>query len=104
MKRNEEKSKEKQKVPIMTDFFGGQLPELTHEDEDRLSKQNPKLKGKKDKLLEKYVDEKVGEDVQANFERVKAEAQGLVDFLYQLTKPLADEDKKRRKEEEDDEE
>ena len=87
----------------MTDFFHGQIPALPEADKERLSKMNPKLKDKPEKLLDLYIDEKVKDDIDANFERIKKEVEALVDYMYGITKPFADQDKARRKEEEENE-
>lgn len=102
--RNAKKRKVKQGVPIMTDFFHGQIPALPEPDKERLSKMNPKLKDKPEKLLDLYIDEKVKDDIDANFERIKSEVAALVDYMYGITKPFADQDKAKRKQEEEENE
>lgn len=90
MDRAKAKKKEWQKVPIMTDFFNGVLPEMPPEEKDRLEKMYPKLKGKDEKILEKYIDEKVNEAIMRNFENVKRNVQEMVEKEYIRTKPFAD--------------
>ena len=102
--RNAKKRKVKQGVPIMTDFFHGQIPALPEPDKERLSKLNPKLKDKPDKLLELYIDEQVQDEIDANFERIKKEVEALVDYMYGITKPYADRDRAKRKQEEEENE
>ena len=87
----------------MTDFFGGQIPTLTPEDKDRLSKLYPKLKDNDDKLLQKYMDEIVNATIMRNFEKVKADVAFLVEKEYERTKEFAERDKERRKQEEGEE-
>ncbi len=101
--RQKRKRKEWQRVPFMTDFFGGQIPTLTPEDKDRLSKLYPKLKDNDDKLLEKYMDEIVNATIMRNFEKVKADVAFLVEKEYERTKEFAERDKERRKQEEGEE-
>lgn len=90
MARAKEKKKEWQKVPIMTDFFNGEMPEVPAEDKERLEKIYPKLKGKDDKIREKYLDEKVNEAVMRNFEQIKKDIRDMVEKEYMRTKPFAD--------------
>ena len=89
-KRQDEKRKVWQKIPIMTDFFNGQMPVMPEEDKQRLEKIYPKLKGKDDKLLEKYVDELVQVSVQKNFEKIKADIRTLVEKEFERTRPFAE--------------
>ena len=90
MERARAKKKEWQKVPIMTDFFNGVMPTLPEEDKVRLGKIYPALKGKDDKLLDKYIEEKVNETVMRNFEKVKSDIRNMVEKEYLRTKPYAD--------------
>ena len=101
--RQKRKRKEWQKVPFMTDFFGGKIPALSPEDKDRLSKLHPKLKDNDDKLREKYMDEIVNDTIMRNFEKVKADVAFIVEKEYERTKEFAERDKARRRAEEDDE-
>ena len=102
MKRAKAKKKEWQKVPIMTDFFGGVLPQMTDAEREDLKKQYPKFADKEDKLLEMYIDKKVKSAVQQNFEKIKKDIHDLVEQEYQRTKPLAERDAARKKKEEED--
>lgn len=88
--RAKAKKKEWQKMPIITDFFGGKLPELPEDDRKRLELLNPNLKGKEDELLEKYIDEKVNEAVMANFNSVKNDIKMMVEKEYERTLPFAE--------------
>lgn len=90
MERAKAKKKEWQKVPIMTDFFRGVMPTLPPEDKTRLELLYPKLKGKDDKLLDKYIDEKVNDAVNNNFEKVKNDIKNMVEKEFIRTKPFAD--------------
>ena len=83
--RQKEKKKEWQKVPVMTDFFDGKIPELPKDEEERLGKLYPKIKDNKDKLLEKYMDEEVQKAVMRNFEKVKRDIQTMVEKEYDRT-------------------
>lgn len=78
-----------QKVPVITNFFGESIPEMPQEDEERLGKLWPKLKDKKDKLHEKYLDELINKAVQENFNKVKKDIEVLVENEYSRTLPLA---------------
>lgn len=78
-----------QKVPVITNFFGESIPEMPQEDEERLGKLWPKLKDKKDKLHEKYLDELINKAVQENFNKVKKDIEVLVENEYGRTLPLA---------------
>lgn len=100
LERAKAKKKEWQKVPIMTDFFNGQLPVLTDEDRERLGKIYPHLKGKEDKLLDKFIEEKVNEAVMQNFEKVKQDVRNLVEEEYKRTKPYADAYREEQEEQE----
>ena len=88
--RQKRKKKEWQKVPIMTDFFDGVKPDLSPADEERLGKLWPKLKDNKEKLLDKYMDEKVQEAVMRNFEKVKQDIKTMVEREYERTLPFAE--------------
>ena len=100
LERAKRKKKEWQKVPIMTDFFEGEMPVLPDSERDRLEKIYPKLKGKDDKLLEKYLDEKVNEAIQKNFNQVKSDIRIMVEKEYERTKEFADRAKAAEEEEE----
>lgn len=97
--RAKAKKKEWQKVPVMTDFFRGQMPTLEDDDRKRLEKLYPKLKGKDDKIMEKYLDELVNGTIQRNFEKVKADIRLLVEKEFARTKPFADAKKAEQEEE-----
>lgn len=88
--RQKKKKKEWQKVPIMTDFFDGKMPEVPEADKIRLEKIYPSIKGKPQKIQDKYIDEKVTEDVQRNFEKIKEQIRNMVEKEYLRTKPFAD--------------
>ena len=90
MARAKAKKKEWQKVPIMTDFFQGEIPQVPEKDRIRLEKVYPKLKGNEKAILDKYMDEKVNEAVMRNFEQIKLNIKTMVEKEYQRTKPLAD--------------
>ena len=90
MERAKAKKKVWQKVPIMTDFFNGKMPELPEADKIRLGKIYPSLKNKENKLLDKYIEEKVNEAVMRNFEKVKADIRNMVEKEFIRTKPYAD--------------
>ena len=78
-----------QKVPVITNFFGDSIPEMPQEDEERLGKLWPKLKDKKERLHEKYLDELINKAVQENFNKVKKDIEVLVENEYKRTLPLA---------------
>ncbi|MDY6418627.1 MAG: TraM recognition domain-containing protein [Bacteroidales bacterium] len=88
--RAKSKKKEWQRVPVMTDFFKGEQPKLPDEERTRLSLVYPKLAGKEEKLLEKYLDEQVQAAVMKNFEKVKQDIRLIVEKEYARTKPFAD--------------
>lgn len=88
--RAKKKRKEQQKVPIMTDFFQGNMPQIPEAEKARLEKIYPKLKGKEDKISEKYIDEKVNDKVMKNFDKVKEQIRTMVEKEYLRTKPFAD--------------
>ena len=88
--RAKKKKKEWQRVPIMTDFFGGVMPEVPDKDKERLEKIYPKIKGNEDKIREKYIEEKVNEEVMRNFEKIKEDIRNMVEAEYARTKPFAD--------------
>lgn len=90
LERAKKKKKVWQKVPIMTDFFNGVMPDLPEQEKVRLGKMYPKLKGNEEKLKEKYIDERVQEAVMRNFEKVKSDVLQLVEKEYLRTKPFAD--------------
>lgn len=98
--RAKEKKKVWQKIPIMTDFFGGEQPTLPEAEKERLEKIYPKLKGKDDKLLDKYIDELVNTAVQKNFEKIKQDVKDLVEREYERTKPFAQAYKEQQEAEE----
>ncbi len=89
MERAKKKKEQWQKVPVMTDFFEGVMPEVPEEDLIRLKKMYPKLKDKPKKLRDKYVEEKVDEAVMRNFEKVKKDIQDLVEKEFKRTLPFA---------------
>lgn len=99
LERAKKKKKEWQKVPIMTDFFGGVLPELPEKDKERLGKLHPKKKDDDKALLEYYIDEKVNEAIQKNFNKIKKDIADMVEKEFQRTKQFADEAKERAREE-----
>ena len=88
--RAKRKKKEWQRVPIMTDFFGGVMPEVPEADRERLEKIYPKLKGKDEKIRDKYIEEKVNEEVMRNFEKIKKDIRDMVEKEYARTKVFAD--------------
>lgn len=88
--RAKRKKKEWQRVPIMTDFFGGVMPEVPEADRERLEKIYPKLKGKEEKIRDKYIEEKVNEEVMRNFEKIKKDIRDMVEKEYARTKVFAD--------------
>lgn len=88
--RAKEKKKVWQKVPIMTDFFAGEMPSMPDSDKERLEMLYPKLKGKDDKLMEKFIDEKTNESVMRNFEKIKKDIKDMVEKEFERTKPFAD--------------
>ena len=88
--RAKRKKKEWQHVPIMTDFFGGVMPEVPESDRERLEKMYPKLKGKDKKIRDKYIEEKVNEEVMRNFEKIKKDIRDMVEKEYARTKVFAD--------------
>ena len=88
--RAKRKKKEWQRVPIMTDFFGGVMPEVPESDRERLEKIYPKLKGKEEKIRDKYIEEKVNEEVMRNFEKIKKDIRDMVEKEYGRTKVFAD--------------
>lgn len=88
--RAKRKKKEWQRVPIMTDFFGGVMPEVPESDRERLEKIYPKLKGKDEKIRDKYIEEKVNEEVMRNFEKIKKDMRDMVEKEYARTKVFAD--------------
>ena len=88
--RAKRKKKEWQRVPIMTDFFGGIMPEVPEADRERLEKIYPKLKGKEEKIRDKYIEEKVNEEVMRNFEKIKKDIRDMVEKEYARTKVFAD--------------
>lgn len=88
--RAKRKKKEWQRVPIMTDFFGGVMPEVPESDRERLEKIYPKLKGKDEKIRDKYIEEKVNEEVMRNFEKIKKDIRDMVEKEYGRTKVFAD--------------
>ena len=74
----------------MTDFFQGNMPQIPEAEKARLEKIYPKLKGKEDKISEKYIDEKVNDKVMKNFDKVKEQIRTMVEKEYLRTKPFAD--------------
>lgn len=100
MVRNEKLDKEFQSVPIITDIFGGQAPEMTKEDEIRLSKMHPTKAGNHDKLYAEFKKELVQEAVQKNFAKVKADVSRICESEYLRTMPLAQQYKMANGEEE----
>jgi len=90
MERAKAKKKVWQKIPIMTDFFNGVIPEIPEQDFIRLAKMYPKIKDDKKKLTEKYIDEEVNKIIMKNFEQVKADVKKIVEEEYLRTKPFAD--------------
>ena len=88
--RAKSKKKEWQKVPIITDFFDGRIPEVPEQEMLRLEKMYPKLKGNKSKLTEKYIDEKVNDEVMRNFEQVKKDIKEMVEKEYDRTLTFAE--------------
>ena len=100
--RAKAKRKIAQKVPIMTDFFGGKIPVVPEKDLERLGKMYPKLKDDSKALTDKYIDEEVNKAIMRQFEKVKREVKEIVEKEYERTKPFADAAKAQ--EEEDDEE
>lgn len=91
--RAKAKKKEWQKVPIMTDFFEGNKPEMTPEERDRLEKIYPALAGKEEKLMQKYVEEYANKVIQRNFESVKSDVQWIVKKEFERTTEFAERDK-----------
>ena len=90
MERAKAKKKEWQRVPIMTDFFEGKIPQVPDSDRERLEKIYPGLRGKEEKIQEKYLDEKVNEAVMKNFEQIKRDIRDMVEKEYLRTKVFAD--------------
>ena len=92
MKRAENKKKEWQKVPIITDFFDGKMPEFTDEVKERMSKLHPKLaaKGQFDKLYDLYIDELVNNVINQNSVKIHDEIKNLIEKEFARTKPFAD--------------
>ena len=90
LQRPKEKKKEWQKVPIITDFFDGKTPQMSPADRDRLEKMYPKLAKKEEKLLEKYMDEKVKEVIDANFNKIKQEVHDFVEKEFEGTAVYAE--------------
>lgn len=88
--RNGRLDKEKQKVPVITDIFGGALPPMPAQDRLRLSKIYPAIAEDEEALHRKYVEEKVQEKVDANFSSIKADVRRIVESEYERTLPLAE--------------
>lgn len=88
--RPKEKKKEWQTVPIITDFFGGRKPEMSPNDRSRLEKMYPKLAGKEEKLLEKYMDEQVNKVIYENFNRIKQDVHDFVEKEFEETAKYAE--------------
>lgn len=101
MRRQSEKRKEWQTVPYITDFFGGETPDMPEADRERLGKIYPKLKDNEEELRRKFLAEKVNESVMRNFEKVKADVKRLVELEYERTRPFAEAEKARRRAERD---
>ena len=101
-KRNKKLKKNWQKVPIMTDFFGGVEPVVPDKEKERIIKQNPKMKKTNQAILEVYKKELVQKAVNLNFNKVKEDVKNFIEREYQRTKPFAEIDKQRRKAEEED--
>ena len=96
--RQKKKREVWQKVPIMTDFFNGVMPELPEKERERLEMIYPKLKGNEKKLLDKYIDEVVNKAVMANFEKIKADVKKMVEKEFQRTSFFADAKKNEEEE------
>ena len=97
MERQKEKKKDWQTVPYMTDFFGGQMPEMTDVDRHRLEKIYPQYKDNDSELKKLFLRERVNEAVQRNFEKIKNDVKKLVDREFERTRVFAERDKARRK-------
>ena len=90
LERAKKKKKVWQKVPIITDFFDGKIPNLPEEDKKRLEMIYPDLKGKDSKLLDKYIDELVNKKIMLNFDKVKKDIATMVEIEFKRTTPFAE--------------
>ena len=87
--RNARLKKEEQGVPMITNLFGDQMPELHERDKTRLQMMYPQLADNEKAIYDKYIGELVQEQIDKNFNRIKTEVRDLVEKEYQRTLPLA---------------
>lgn len=77
-------------VPMITNIFGGDMPDMPENDRERLKKLWPKLADNEKELQRKYIDELVQTEVQKNFQKIKNDVKFIVEKEYERTKPLAE--------------
>ena len=97
--RNKAVKKEWQKVPIITDFFDGQTPEIPEFELERLKKLHPKDADNMKKLQQEYIIELRNVEIMKNFNQIKEDIKDVVESEFKRTKPLAEAYKERMKEE-----
>lgn len=88
--RNKKLDENAMGVPVITNLFGGDMPEMPEADKTRLEKLWPKLAGNDKALHKKYIDELVQIEVQKNFQKVKDDIRFIIEKEYERTKPLAE--------------
>ena len=97
--RNKAVRKEWQKVPVITDFFEGQEPEISDFDLDRLKKLHPKDADNPKKLQQEYIIELRNVEIMKNFNSIKDDIRKVVESEFNRTRPLAEAYRQRMKEE-----
>lgn len=87
-KRNAKLDEVAQKVPMITNPFGDKMPEMTEYDTQRLKLLNPALAKNIDAIYEKFIEEKIREEIDKNFNRIKAEVKEFVKSEYERTSKI----------------
>jgi hypothetical protein len=89
-KRNKKLKENEIDVPVITDIFNGQKPEMPPKDAERLKKIWPNIASDEKAIYKKYISELVNKEVEKNFNKIKADVKEIVEREFERTTPMAE--------------
>ena len=89
LKRNEKLEACYQEVPIITNLFGDNPPEMDAANRNRLALIYPDIADNDKELYKKYISELVKIEIDKNFNQIKADVQEIIRKEMNRTNPIA---------------
>jgi len=88
--RNKRLDMMSQHVPVITNLFGSEMPQMTEQAKMRLEKTYPHLAYDSDEIYKMYINELVQQEVNRNFNKIKDDVRLIVEKEFERTTPIAE--------------